>query len=320
MSKLTKCFKSSWELLKDTGASWSNHDAQRLGAALAYYTVFAIAPLFIIVLAVAGLVFGEDAARHRLFNELRTLVGDQGGRAVEAIVAAGNRPKTGTLATVIAGVTLLIGAAGVFVQLQGALNTVWDLRREPGKAVRRFIKLRLLSFAMVLAIGFLLLVSLVISAALTAVQAYMSHLLPQQALWQIVNTAFSLVVVTLLFAMIFKVLPDARIAWRDVWIGALLTAVLFSLGKFLLGLYLGRSSLTSVYGAAGSLVVLLIWVYYSSQILLFGAEFTRLYAFKCGSYVRPEEGAHFVTVHEVKAPDILGPPVKRESGEQQKAA
>jgi membrane protein len=308
MTNLAECFKSSWEILKGTAASWSNHNAQRLGAALAYYTVFAIAPLFIIVLAVAGFVFGADAARHQLFNELRTLVGDQGGRAVEAIVAAGNRPNVGTSATIIAGATLLVGAAGVFVQLQGALNTVWDLRRTPGKAIRRFIKLRLLSFAMVLAIGFLLLVSLVVSAALTAVQTYMSHLLPGQALWQLVNFLLSIVVVTLLFAMIFKVLPDARIAWRDVWVGALLTAVLFSLGKFLLSLYLGKSTLTSVYGAAGSLVVLLVWVYYSSQILLFGAEFTRLYAFRCGSYVRPEEGAHFVTVRETKAPDLAGKP------------
>jgi membrane protein len=299
--------KRYFRLLKQTAVDWIEHESPRLGAALAFYTIFAIAPLFVIVLAIAGFFFGEAAARQQLFDELHRLLGAEGGRAVESVIAAGNRSHVGGWATLIALGTLFLGATGVFVQLQDSLNTVWNLRPKPGRKtgpkIRRLVKVRLTSFAMVLAIGFILLVSLVVNAALAALGKYLNVWIPgQEVFWQVVNFLLSIGLVALLFAMIFKVLPDAKIAWRDVWIGALLTSVLFSLGKFLLSLYLGKSSIASVYGAAGSLVVILMWVYYSAQILLFGAEFTRLYAIQCGSQVRPEEGVQFVAIKEVSPP------------------
>ena len=278
-------------LVKHTATEWIDQGLSRMGAALAFYTLFAIAPLFVIVLAIAGLWFGEAASRRELFSQVSGLVGSEGGDAIQALISAANRPKTGAWATVIAVVTLFVGATGVFVQLQDALNSIWGVRRAPGRGMRNFIKDRLLSFALIVGIGFLLLVSLVLSAGLSALGKYMGGLLPvQETLWQGVNFVVSFGVITLLFAMIFKLLPDVKIAWRDVWIGAILTALLFNLGKFLLGLYLGRSSVTSAYGAAGSLVIVLLWVYYSAQILFFGAKFTQLYASQYSSHLEPVPG------------------------------
>lgn len=300
--------------MKQSATEWMDQDLSRMGAAVAYYTLFAIAPLFIIVLAIAGFWFGEEAARRELFSQVSGLVGSEGGEAIQSLVSAANKPKTGAWATVIAVVTLLVGATGVFVQLQDALNSVWGVRRVPGRGLWHFIKDRLLSFAIIVGIGFLLLVSLVLSAGLSALGKFMNGMLPaQETLWQGVNFVISFGVIALLFAMIFKVLPDVKIAWRDVWIGAVITAMLFNLGKFLLGLYLGRSSVTSAYGAAGSLVVVLLWVYYSAQILFFGAKFTQIYANKFGSRFEPVPGAEAVTLQEViaKSPH----PTKRK-GEQ----
>jgi membrane protein len=265
------------------------------------------------VLAVASFWFGEEAARRELFNQLYGLAGKEGGEAIQAIVVAADKPKAGLLATVAAVVTLVIGATGVFVQLQDALNTVWNVKRKPGRGLRHFIQDRLLSFAMIVGIGFLLLVSLVLSAALAAVGKWMNGLLPaQEVIWEGINFAVSLGVITLLFAMIFKVLPDVQIRWRDVWSGALLTALLFNLGKLVLGFYLGRSSVASAYGAAGSVVIVLLWVYYSAQIVFFGAEFTRVYASKRGSHLNPAPGAQFVTVQEIPSgPREPIPDVKR---------
>src|SRR5688572_25383277 len=205
-------FRSLFSLTKETIRGWMDHRALRLGAALAFYTVFAIAPLLVIVLAIAGFWFGEEAARRQLFQELYGLIGQQGGEAIQAIVASANRPKAGAWATVVASVTLFVGATGVFIQLQDALNTIWQVRRKPGRGLRLFIKDRLLSFAMVLAIGFLLMVSLVVSASLAALGSFMSGLLSaEEAVWQIVNFLISLGLIGLLFAMIFKVLPDVKI-------------------------------------------------------------------------------------------------------------
>jgi membrane protein len=290
----------TFALVKHTATEWIDQGVSRMGAALAFYTLFAIAPLFIIVLAIAGLWFGEAAARRELFSQVSGLVGSEGGDAIQALISAANRPKTGAWATVIAVVTLFVGATGVFVQLQDALNSIWGVRRAPGRGLRNFIKDRLLSFALIVGIGFLLLVSLVLSAGLSALGKYMGGLLPvQETLWQGINFVVSFGVITLLFAMIFKLLPDVKIAWRDVWIGAMLTALLFNLGKFLLGLYLGRSSVTSAYGAAGSLVIVLLWVYYSAQILFFGAKFTQLYASQHSSHLEPVPGAEAALVENV---------------------
>jgi membrane protein len=259
-------------------------DVPRFGAALSYYTLFAIAPMFIIALAVAGFCFGEEAARRELFGQLGGLVGRDGAEALQGLIAAANRPKAGMVATVAAVAALLVGATGAFVELQSALNRLWNVETPVGHGIWRFVKSRLLSFAMVVGIGFLLMVSLIVSALLAALGGWMQRTLPGgSAVWQVLNFLVSLGIVTVLFALIFKVLPEARIAWGDVWVGALFTALLFNLGKFLLGFYLGRATVASAYGSAGSLVVILIWVYYSAQILFFGAKYTQIYSERSGS-------------------------------------
>jgi membrane protein len=280
-------------LLKQTASEWMEDDAPSLGAALAYYTVFSLAPLMTIAIAIAGFFFGKDAAQGQIFDELRVLLGEEGGKAVEEMVQSANaEPTTGIVATVISVAVLLFGASGVFGQLQSSLNTIWGVKPKPGRGVLGMIKDRLLSFGFTLVVGFLLLVSLLLTAGIALVAEWLGGLMPgSETLAQILNIVLSLAMITLLFATIFKFLPDAKIAWRDVWIGAFLTALLFTIGKFALGIYLGKSGVASTYGAAGSLIVLLLWVYYSSQILFFGAEFTQVYANRFGSRVAPAENA-----------------------------
>lgn len=301
-------WKKYRDIFKQSASEWSAHQAQTLGAALAFYTIFSIAPLFLIAVAMAGLLYGEEAARHQLFGQLYEMIGRQGAQAIEAVIAAANRPKAGAWATITAAITLIVGAMSVFVQLQISLNTIWNVRPKPGRGIRYFIKVRIISFAMIVGIGFLLLVSLVINTALAALGKLVSGYFPeQQTIWHGLDFLISLGVITVLFAMLFKVMPDVRVAWRDVWTGSILTAVFFNIGKFLLGFYLGRSSFASAYGAAGSLVIILMWVYYSSQIVFFGAEFTRIYAATCGSHVRPAPGTQFVAIQEVKTTESVDP-------------
>src|SRR5690606_18297807 len=245
----------------------------RLAAALAYYTIFSIAPLLIIVIAIAGAVFGEEAARGQIVAQIRDVVGDSGAELIQEMIQNANQPGTGVVATIVGIITLLIGATGVFGQLQDSLNTIWGVMPKPGLGIMHTIKTRVLSFALVFGIGFVLLVALVIDAALAGALNYLTDQLPLGGVMpQVFNPLISLVVLSILFAILFKYLPDVKIAWRDVIVGAVVTALLFIIGKFLIGLYLGNSSPASVYGAAGSLVVLLIWIYYSSVILFFGAE------------------------------------------------
>jgi membrane protein len=289
---MPRFLRSIFELVKQTASEWIDQDVSRLGAALGFYTLFAIAPLFVIVLAIAGLWFGEAAARRELFSQVSGLVGSEGAQAIQAFVSVAHKPKTGAWAAFIAMATLFVGATAVFVHLQDALNSLWGVRRVRGRGLRNFIKDRLLSFALIVGIGFLLLVSLVLTAGLSALGRFRVGLLPvQETIWQGINFVFSFGVLTLLFAMIFKVLPDVKIAWRDVWMGASITALLFNLGKLLFGLYLGRSGVTSAYEAAGSLVIVLLWVYYSAQILFFGAKFTQIYSNRYGSHLEPVPGA-----------------------------
>jgi membrane protein len=290
---MLKKFRILYEIGRDTVLAMLDTNTPRLGASLAYYTVFAIAPLFVIVLRISSVWFGQAAAQHELFGQLQGLVGKEGGKAIESIVtSAANQPAAGWWATVLAAVTLIVATTGVFVELQDALNTIWRVERNPGHGLIRFVKDRLLSFAMVVGIGFLLMVSLVLSAALAGVGNFMHSYLPAEHLLETsLNFTLSLGIITLLFAMIFKVLPDVKIAWRDVWVGGFITALLFNLGKFLLGFYLGRGSVTSAYGATGSLVIVLLWVYYSAQIMFFGAELTRVYADRLGSPLAAAKGA-----------------------------
>jgi membrane protein len=367
--------------LYDTGYSvvmvWLNANASAMGAAVAFYTIFAIAPLLILVLALAGLLFAHQpkfmggehgnlvpahstydssgsfrvkgltagdsynvvfglneeslvdgtlttnisgtfdaqgtnmtlrgtvnakvtasvvplTAQNELFGEIQKLLGKSGAQSVHAILVAADRPKASLFATIIGFVALFVGSSSVFIQLQQALNAIWQVRLK-STGIRSFLRYRLLSLLTLLGIGFILLVSLVISAVLDAIGKWMSGIVPANfVLWHFIDFAATLGVVTLLFAMIFKMLPDVKIKWRDVWVGSLITALLFTIGKYLLGAYLGRGSLSSAYGAAGSFVVVLMWVYYSAQILLLGAAFVRVYADRYGGHNRPAAGAEFV--------------------------
>jgi membrane protein len=282
--------KDIWELLKTAGAEWLEDKAPRMGAALAYYTIFSLAPLLVITVAVAGMVFGQDAAEGRIVGELQGLVGPEGGKVIQTMLVNASQGNDGIIATIVGVVVLLVGAMGVFGELQDSLNTIWEVQPRPGRGVWGIIHDRLLSFAMVLGVAFLLLVSLVVSAALAALGSLLGEW-QASFIGQGVNLVVSFAVITLLFAMIYRFLPDARTAWKDVWLGAALTALLFSIGKFLIGLYLGHSTIGSTYGAAGSLAVLLVWLYYSTQIFLFGAELTQVYANHYGSRIVPALGA-----------------------------
>ena len=277
-------FETLWQLAKETATEWMNAKPFRLSAALAYYTLFSIAPLLVVALGIAGLAFGEDAARGQIFGPLQSLLGAKSADAVQNAVAAASVKSSGLLATVTGLGTLLLGASAVFAELQDALNTIWDVKPPPSAGLWDAIRKRLLSASMVAVIGFLLLVSLAASAMLNAIGAYLGGVLPVSAfILETVNFLVSFGVITLLFAAIYKVLPDIDIKWNDVWIGAIATAALFTVGKTAIGLYIGQAALDSTYGAAGSLLVVLAWVYYSSLILFFGAEFTHVYARRRGS-------------------------------------
>jgi membrane protein len=295
--------KTLWHLAKEAASDWSHDRAPRLGAALAYYTVFSMVPLLIIIISLIGLVFGQEAAQSTILAQITNLVGEQSAAAIKDMIERANQPATGLLATVIALATLLLGASGFFGQLQDALNTVWGVEPKEGRGVWGFIKDRFLSFVAVLGTGFLLLVSLVLSSVLAALGKWFSGVLPlPEAVLHLVNFVLSLAVITGLFALIFKVLPDARVAWRDVWVGAALTAALFTIGKYAIGLYLGKSHVASAYGAAGSLVIVLVWVYYSAQILLYGAEFTQVYANRLGERIVPVRDAKVADPEKASAP------------------
>ena len=271
-------------LIRHAFRDWQADSAPRLGAALSYYTLFSLAPLLIVAIGVAGLVFGQDAAQGRIVAELRGLVGPLGAEAVEELIKNSRRPEAGVLATMVGVATLFLGATGVFVELKSTLDLVWDVE-PPSGGLWGMVRSRLWAFALVLAVGFLLLVSLLVSAAIAATDTILASFVSEpSAILHAVNTALSLVVITVLFALIFKYLPDTEVLWSDVWIGAAFTSALFTLGKFVIGLYLGHSTVSSVYGAAGSVVVLMVWVYYAAQIFFFGAELTQAYARRHGSW------------------------------------
>ena len=276
---------TAWRLMKDAALSWRDDYAPSMGAALAYYTTFSAAPLLLIVVSVAGLVFGPEAARGEIFAQLRGLIGEEGALAVQALLQSVSKPAEGALATLVGTGVLLVGATSVFAELQDALDRIWRAPvRDRASGLWSLLRTRLLSFGMILSIGFLLMVSLVVSAALSALGNWWAPLLSGWAMVaEAINLGVSFVLITVIFALIYKVMPRARVAWRDVWVGAAVTALLFTIGKSLIGLYIGRSGVTSAFGAAGSLAVVLVWVYYSAQIFLLGAEFTWVYAHHCGS-------------------------------------
>lgn len=275
----------SWPLIKMSVVSWRQDHAASMGAALAYYTLFSIAPVLIIVIAVAGFFFGAEAARGEIVAQLRGLLGDDGAAAVQALLESASEPEEGLFATISSIALLLLGATTVFAELQSDLDRIWRAAAVKSvSGVWAFLRARLLSFGMVLVLAFLLLVSLALSAALAALGSWWGGWFEEWAvLLETVNFVVSFAITTGLFALIYKFLPRAEIAWHDVWIGAAVTALLFAIGKFLIGLYIGRSGIASGFGAAGSFVVLLVWVYYSTQIFLLGAEFTWVYTHEYGS-------------------------------------
>lgn len=271
-------------LLREVVAQWQRDRALAQGAALAYYTLFSMAPLLVLVIALAGLALGRSAAEGELVDRIAGLVGPESARLLSGMIGQVSRPRSGVLATAASLLTMVFGATGVFAQLQASLNDIFRAPRPARTGVRGFVRQRLAAFAMILGVGALLFVSLVLSAAVAAVRGFVTVHLPLLGrLLPLLDVALSLAVVSALFALVYKVLPDVHLRWRDVWLGAGVTAVLFTIGKSLIALYLGRVVRTSVYGAAGSLVLLLLWVYYSSQILFFGAEFTEVYSRRYGS-------------------------------------
>jgi membrane protein len=275
-----------WDLLKKAVFAWIDDSAASMGAALAYYTTFSLAPMLVIAIAIAGFVFGPEAARGELVHQLSGVIGNDGAKVVEGLLRNASRPGSNVVASIIGLATLLLGATSVFVELQSSLDRIWraPALKEPG-AFKALLKSRLLSFGMVIALGFLLLVSLILDSVLSAVSSWGGTYLPAGVpLLRVVNLVITFAVTTMLFAITYRILPRARIAWSDVWIGAIVTAVLFTAGKYLIGLYLGYAGVSSSFGAAGSLVVVLLWVYYSAQIFLLGAEFTWVYAHSHGSY------------------------------------
>lgn len=283
-----------WRLTKETFEHWLDDRAPSMGAALAFYSAFSVAPLLIIVIAIAGMVFGEDAARGAIVGQLGSLVGTPGASAIQAMLEAAGKRESGLVATTVGIVTLLVGATSAFVELQDSLDRIWKAPKRTRNGVLSFLISRVLSFGLVLAIGFLLLVSLALTSALAALAEYSSHLLPVgEALLQTANFVVSFLVVTVLFALIYKWLPNVSIAWRDVWIGSAVTALLFNIGRTAIGMYLGHSAVASAHGAAGAFVVLLLWLYYSAQVFLLGAEFTWAYAERVGSHapIRGSEAA-----------------------------
>lgn len=276
-----------WELLKESGIEWNNDNAMRLSAALAYYTIFSLAPLLLLATGIAGLVLGQDAVHGELTKQLTVLLGQDGAKAINDLIANARKPSSGVIATVSGVVALILGATGVFAELKSSLNLIWDATPKKSAGVLGFLKDRLLSFAMVASIGFLLLVSLLVNTVISFMSNFFSGALTiPPFLLQSTYTLASLVLTTFLFALIFKVLPEKKILWRDVWLGAALTAVLFTIGKFAIGAYLGSTSVLSSFGPSASVILILVWTYYSSIILFFGAEFTEVHSRK-GSPERP---------------------------------
>ena len=309
-------FPKIWALIKAAAQSWSDDYAPSMGAALSYYTLFSIAPLLLIVISIAGLIFGEEAARGEIFGQLNGFMGSEAAAAIQGLLESVNKPAQGTVATTFGIVLVLIGATSVFSELQDAMDRIWRApARHQTSGIWGLLRARLLSFGMILSIGFLLIVSLVLEAMLSALSRWWSPLFTGwETVTQIINTTVSFALTTLAFAMIYKIMPRVKIDWRDVWIGAGVTAFLFTLGKFLIGFYIGKSGIASGFGAASSIVIVLIWVYYSAQIFLVGAEFTWVYAHLFGSRKGQTRPLTQAPPAPRKLDTVLQPPASNEAG------
>lgn len=291
-----------FNLLKNTTIAFSNDNAFKLSASLSYYTIFALGPLLIIVISLSAIVYGKEVVEGRLTDQLSHLLGPEAALQIQNILSNAQQTHATTLGAVIGFIVLFIGATGVFTEIQGSINFIWSVRAKPKKSWLKYLLNRLISFSLVVGLGFVLLVSLIINALLTLLSETLTRKFPHfpVGLFNLANSLIILTVITCLFAVIYKILPDAIIAWKDAWIGSIFTAAFFLLGKFLIGYYLGKSNLGVTYGTAASVVVILAWVYYSSLILYFGAEFTKVYALHSGEGIRPKETAVFIIKRETK--------------------
>jgi len=295
-----------WRLLKETLVQWQQDRVPILAAALAYYMVFSLAPMLIIAVAVAGFVIGQEAAQEQLTIQLEQLIGFEAAQSIQTLIQERYQPQSGIMATIIAIATLLFGSTTVFAQLKVALNIIWGVTPKPERGLLNFLMARVLSVLMIIAIGFLLLLSLVFSSVLAGVSEWLEQWMnPPASIWRWTDIGVSFLVVTLLFGAIYKILPDAKVAWSDVWVGSTLTSILFTLGKWGISLYLGHSSVRSFYGAAGSFVVLLLWIFFTAQILLIGAEFTQVWANRYGETIRPRRHAIPTGEHSWNPPQTL---------------
>ncbi len=299
---MTKFFKSSWQLIKETGTEFSNDNASTLASALSYNTLFSLAPILIIVIALGGMIFGHQAVEGEIFNQFKSFIGADGAKQLQDLLKSAYQPGKSIVTTIIATVLLIFGATSVFYQLQMSLNTIWQVKPKPKKSLLKYLRDRVLSFGLIIAIGFLLLVSFGISAALAGFSQYLAQFISKDSviLLSALDIVLSLIVTTFLFALIFKVLPDASINWGDVWVGSGVTAALFIVSKYLIGLYLSKSNIASTYGAAGFIVLILLWVYYSSIMLFLGAEFTKAWATSYGKPIEPSEYAVRIKSVEVE--------------------
>jgi membrane protein len=297
-----KYVRTVFTLLKNTGVSFINDEAFKLSASLSYYTIFALGPLLIIVISLSAIFYGKDVVEGKVFDQLRDLIGSDAALQIQTILSNAQHTHATSIGAIIGFIILFIGATGVFTEIQGSINFIWSVRAKPKKGWLKYLLNRLLSFSLVVGLGFILLVSLILSALLDLLSDVLTKKFPHfpVGLFNLTNSLIILTVITCLFAVIYKVLPDAIIAWKDAWIGSIFTAALFLLGKFLIGYYLGKSNLGVTYGAAASVVIILAWVYYSSLILYFGAEFTKVYALHSGEGIRPKQTAVFIIKREMK--------------------
>lgn len=297
-----KKIRNFFAVIKDAGIAFSDDNAFKLSASLSYYTIFALGPLLIIIISLTGIFFGRDAVRGKLYEQINGVVGSQAALQIQQIIANIHHSHTTVSGTIVGAVILIIAATGVFTEMQGSINFIWSVKAKPKKGWLKYLINRLISFSLVVGLGFLLLVSLVISALLNLLSDKLAAIIPHYTiyLFDVVNKGITLIAITGLFTVIFKVLPDATISWKDALIGAAFTAILFLFGKFLIGFYLGRSNLDITYGTAASIVIILTWVYYSSLILYYGAEFTKVYALSEGAGIKPKQTAVFIVKKEAK--------------------
>ncbi|MDQ6608872.1 MAG: YihY/virulence factor BrkB family protein [Bacteroidota bacterium] len=297
-----KTLKMAWRILRRTGENFSEDNCVKLAASLSYYTIFAVAPLLIIIISIVGSVFGRDAVQGKVYTEIQTLVGSDAALQIQSIIANVGKSHNSAVGTIIGAVVLFIGATGIFTEIQGSINFIWSVKAKPKKSWLKYLINRALSFALVLTLGLMLLITLISSTLLTVLSDKIAKYFPNYSVYflSVVNVILLLVVITGLFIVIYKVLPDAVISWRDALVGSVFTALLFLAGKYLIGIYLGKSKLGITYGTAASIIIILTWVYYSSLILYFGAEFTRAFALESGHGIRPKSTAVFILKRESK--------------------